>query len=68
MTPNELQRTYDGRKYKSPANDTEIMSVVPLLIDLWEAAINLSEFSHSPFYKGNISELTKVLKKLGDAE
>ena len=34
----------------------------------WEAAINLSEFSHNPHYKGDLSDITEVLKKLGDAE
>ena len=68
MTPDDLQRTYEGMKYKSPATDAEIMSVVPLLIELWKEAIYLSEFSHNPHYKVNFSDLKEAFKKLEETK
>jgi len=69
MTPDDLQRTYDGRKYKSPANDTEIMSVVPLLIELWKAADKVMwKYSdlmdtESNLYWGNLDKALEKLKE-----
>ena len=71
MTPDDLQRTYDGRKYKSPANDTEIMSVVPLLIRLWErasTAVNQMICTCAFITRCEKCELHEVLEKLRETK
>ena len=76
MTPNQLEKIITGPTdhLVRPITHSDykkfeaLEKLAPLFLELWEKATYVSEFSHSPFYKGNISELTEVLKKLGDAE
>ena len=76
MTPNQLDRILTGQTdhLVRPITHSDykkfkvLEKLAPLFLDLWEAAINLSEFSHNPHYKGDLSDITEVLKKLGDAE